>query len=344
MKVQMDTSKNDNDEVKKMYADASRLMSEYKVKTFPSFLFFSPDGQIVHRDIGYKKPDDMIKLLKDAIDPATQYYSLLHNYRQGKMDYDSIPGLIELVVKLETRALADSIAEDYKKNYLYKLSYEQMYIKKNLEFMAKYVRRSDERAFDIFYRNADSVDKKMGTNYSQRIVDFVIAKEDIDPFLETAVNGGPAPDWGKITQTITGKYNIEYADRTILAAKIRWYSYKRDWPNIIKYKVENIDKNGVDTAGWIARTFLNNMVYSDIFMHSDDKEVLNKAIKWMELILEADPNDGGAIDTYANLLYKTGRTKEALDWQQKAVAMKPNDKEIQSNYDKMKKGEKTWDN
>lgn len=50
------------------------------------------------------------------------------------------------------------------------------------------------------------------------------------------------------------------------------------------------------------------------------------------------------IDTYANLLHKLGRTKEAIEWQEKALAKVDADSkaEYQATLDKMKKGEPTW--
>ena len=44
VKVQLDTTKNDNDEVKSWYAAGHDIMTKYKVQAFPTYLFFSPEG------------------------------------------------------------------------------------------------------------------------------------------------------------------------------------------------------------------------------------------------------------------------------------------------------------
>ena len=54
------------------------------------------------------------------------------------------------------------------------------------------------------------------------------------------------------------------------------------------------------------------------------------------------PNYGTFIDTKANLLYKLGRKKEALELEAKASALTPDDKEVQEAYQKMKEGKPTW--
>jgi hypothetical protein len=43
------------------------------------------------------------------------------------------------------------------------------------------------------------------------------------------------------------------------------------------------------------------------------------------------------LDTYANLLYKSGRIADALEWQERAVALSDGrDREIVANLEKMK--------
>src|ERR1700761_5246017 len=54
VKVQLDTSKRDDENVKQWYADAHMIKEQYKIHAFPTFLFFSPDGEIVHRGQGYQ--------------------------------------------------------------------------------------------------------------------------------------------------------------------------------------------------------------------------------------------------------------------------------------------------
>ena len=69
---------------------------------------------------------------------------------------------------------------------------------------------------------------------------------------------------------------------------------------------------------------------------------MRKGIKWEGMLLRADPENIAAMDTYANLLYKTGKRRQALNWELKAARLDPGNKDIAMNYDKMKKGDPTW--
>src|SRR5262249_36581602 len=51
-KVQCDTSKNDDSIVRAAYVDAYQIVTTYKITAYPTFLFFSPDGKLVHKDLG----------------------------------------------------------------------------------------------------------------------------------------------------------------------------------------------------------------------------------------------------------------------------------------------------
>lgn len=93
----------------------------------------------------------------------------------------------------------------------------------------------------------------------------------------------------------------------------------------------------VDPAG------INNLAWT-IFTGSNNKPELEQALNWSKMVTQKTPGDANNLDTYANLLYKLGRKKEALEAEARALnlaagADKPN---FQSTIDKMKKGDPTW--
>src|SRR5437868_4340716 len=94
VKVQTDTTKNDNERIKNWYSDAHKIQQEYKVQAFPSLLFFSPDGEIIHRGVGYKKVDEFLEFVKSALIPKEQYYSQIKKYKQGIKDFAVMKNLI----------------------------------------------------------------------------------------------------------------------------------------------------------------------------------------------------------------------------------------------------------
>lgn len=355
VKVQIDSTAKDNENIKNWYMDAIKLRQQYDITSLPSFLFFSPEGKIVHRDLGYKSESDFASLAKNAMNPATQLYALVGNYQPGKMSYQDMHSMAVTAKNLNQNELANSIAQDYLKNYLYKLKEEDLCASKDhILFITSFIQSSKEKGFGLFYKYGGKIDKLMGhKGYAQHVVDYVISKEEIDaklfrdnqPLMEN-------PDWNKMQAIIKRKYSQTHADRTIMDGQLRWYRYKNDWDNLAKYNILKIEKYGLDTTVWGA-VDLNNMIWNVIFKHSNDKNIISKGIEWAELLVKKDSTSKDWLDTYANLLYKAGRINEAIQWEEKAVKAaeqfaekykKTPDRVFQETLDKMRKGIPTWPN
>jgi hypothetical protein len=151
---------------------------------------------------------------------------------------------------------------------------------------------------------------------------------------------------------IKRKYNYHYAERNVINAKIRWYGLKRDWPELAKYNIEKINKYGLDTAGF-GKFILNNMIWNVFVLHINDQKMLMKGLQWEEIIIRSNPSDLPAIDTYANLLYKIGKTQEAIKFEEMVANLEENealknkrrlDSEFRETLDKMIQGKLTWKN
>jgi tetratricopeptide (TPR) repeat protein len=105
-----------------------------------------------------------------------------------------------------------------------------------------------------------------------------------------------------------------------------------------------VRNKNVTLSGSGGAMFLNNCAWT-IFLHSDDKLELDKALAWSEHSLLLDsvsylaPNN---MDTKANLLYKLGGYKEAFIWEEKAINLDPGNSEFKKTLMKMKNKESTW--
>jgi thioredoxin-related protein len=347
VKVQIDTTKNDNAQVKKWYSVSHDLRLKYKIYSFPSFLFFSPEGKIVDYESGFHPPSEFRQILENAIDPGKQLYTLLGKYNKGEKNYKEMPLLAKKVASLlNDQETAARIAKDYNQNYFNKLSNEQLLTKENLEFITWNPRilRSKDKYFKIFMDSSSKIDgiaRRIG--FAEDAANEVISREEIwSKIMPDGKAINTEPNWSKLSNAIQKKYGKAYADKNILGAKIYWYSKKKDYFKTIKYNVEKIETYGIDTTFW-GRFFLNNMVYDLILFHCDDTAVLKKSIKWMEIVLDGEHyGNGESIDTYANLLYRVGRKEEAIKWQEKAVVLNPEEGEIKKHLAMMKNNQPTW--
>ena len=145
--------------------------------------------------------------------------------------------------------------------------------------------------------------------------------------------------WDSFANSLSKKYPL-FANQVLLEVKILIFPGKNNW----KGYAEAVEK-------YIAvqsplNSELNDYAWT-IFSKCDDKEILKIALKWSNMSFNNQEKiEPGYIDTYANLLYKMGRNKEALEWEMKAqkIAVEQGaDKSWgQDVIDKINKGEKTW--
>jgi thioredoxin-related protein len=347
VRVQTDTSKIDSESIRSWYEQAHQMQLDFKLEAFPTFLFFSPQGTLLRREIGYHGTDEFLKIISYVTDSSKQYYILRESYRNGQKDYSQFPFLANQVKEIEGRDSALVIAADYINNYLDRLPDGEFLTKTNIRFMQSYsqIVGSKNRIFDYFYNHSNLVDSVMQqSGYSQRFVNYIITKEEIDPKVKSAKDNGSAMDWKQITSTIQTKYGRKYVEPNLLAAQASWYEYTKRWNDYarssIKYYfdvlgIENFPK---DLFGLVR---LNTVAWN-IFLHVKNRHYLHEAIRFVDAVLQIDPKIAGVIDTKANLLYKLGLTEQAIIMENKALELAPDSNGFKETLKKMQSGQPTW--
>jgi thioredoxin-related protein len=394
VKVQMDKTNHDDSEVKSWYKDAETLDQQYKIDAYPTLLFFSPSGKILHRVVQGLNVEGFLDAVSTALDPQKQYYTRIAEYQEGKRDTSIMRDLARSAKAARDKNIALQIADEYlskltaknlydkeirdfvsqfsdAKNsihlatqYINLLKAKEIYLKDNIEFIRKFTKSSRDRGFLLFYKNAKKVNEIIeqrsvlssgefyttrNEDYAQSLVRQIIYSEEffiplLKPALESSFKNVTTPDWSTLKLAIQKKYPRTNADRIIVDAKINWYEKSKNWSAFSRSKIQRLDLIYKQKKLIGEAPFINDQCW-DIFLRASDTTILNRAIYWMEELFaqnESDRRWSVAIDTYANLLYKTGRVKEALEWEEKAVGLDPSDAAIKDAFEKMRNGLPTW--
>jgi len=337
VKVQLDTTANDTEYVKKWYKDGHFLMTTYSIRAFPTYLFFSPDGEIVHRAVGSSDAEVFIAKGKDALNPDKQYYSLARAYEKGNRDP-------EFLFKLTYASQAAYDQENVKKySTAYLTTQKDFFNEKNIKFLADFTQTSRDTGFTLMMNNQVKFDEvKNEPGYSANMVRSIILKEEVFPVIfktREMKSTDPEPDWGKMEKSLAKKYPT-MAEQTMLHAKILYYQRRENFTQFSAAISQMVQKypNGLHAG------MLNGFAWS-VFEGCDDIACIKQAIAW-SLVSVDKTNDPMYIDTYANLLHKSGNTTDAIKWQKKAIAILKQDGEDTADFEetlaKMEKGEKTW--
>jgi thioredoxin-related protein len=362
IKLQMDQTPKDNELIRGWYTDVDELKEKYHIEGFPCYLFFTPDGELIYKDLGYKMAPAFIQLVKFAGDPARKVFrQQLADWKNGNKDYANMPALARTVRDLlSDKALALSIAKDYKNKILDQLPPDQQITKENLDFIINnggaVLIFSTDLFFKTMYNRPQLIDSLAGrVGYSNRLLKEVISREEItNKLFKNDQEITEKPNWQRIEATINHKYPKISIKDFILNEKIGYYKKIGNWDAYTHYKSEQLVANPPVVEGMNVFFTLNVPAW-DVFLYCNDKKALERALKWSELSIQLEKEPVQFLDTKANLLYKLGRITEAIQTEEQAIALEDSISvrnkrpkgtgfvpEYQQIIEKMKSGQATW--
>jgi len=346
VKVQIDTTKNDDNEIKAWYQDAQNISKTYNIRAYPTYLFLNPQGELVHRIVGGRPADAFIAKAKDAMDPDKQYFTLKRQYEAGKKDPEFLFKLINAANDAYESEFVPVVARDY---FSTVTDLNKPEIIKLLPYATS---KTSDAGFAFFLNNPAAADSILGKGTSARTVKSIIFNEEVVPQLrdgETKQQGAMLfytgelkndVNWPQVKKNLEAKYP-QFSDVLYLRSRKSYFEWKKDLPNFALAMDEYITKFPDE----LNKYELNNSAWW-LFEKSDDPKALKSALAWSKKTLEGETaKEVMFMDTYANLLYKTGKKQEALVLETEAVKLsgeKDENGDLHKVLDKMKRGEKTW--
>ncbi|OQP48049.1 hypothetical protein A4H97_29885 [Niastella yeongjuensis] len=372
VRVQMDQTSDDNQRIKNWYPDAIELNKKYKITVLPTFLFFTSNGSLVNKQVGYKSVSQLIEDGKLAtgsgnktVNPYKKFEAFVADYSNGKKKFKVMPEMIQVAWNLGQYDLYMKLSKDYL-TYLTELKKDEWSTTSNIEFLASSTLVDSQSPFFVlFYPNGERTDaimKKKG--YAAAKVNWVIMNEICTPFLSNFYKGKDLqmlmkmePAWDSLNHRILAEYNAEYAASALLKAKCEYYRYSNNIPAYVNTFSARMQRRDMDVTNLGDVALINECAWM-IFERSDSAEQINFAITWMRDLVsqkfDAAVSTELLFDTYANLIYKynmlfnKGLSDEALKWETKALEKAFNDKnesalkDYRTVIEKMTKKEPTW--
>lgn len=326
IEVQLDTTEKDNEQVKRWYADAHAIMNKYSIKAFPTYLIFAPDGRVLHRIVGGGTVKTFIGEVQEAFDTTKQYYTKLKQFENGRRDTGFLRSFAIQAYDAYDLPLGRKIAKAYL------ASQPNRFTPAALNLIYLFTTRSTDEYFGFLAEHSTEIDKVFGAGNAKKKIRSIFLTEG------RLIRGDEkrVTDWKNFQKKVAATIPAE-AEEITLRININQYHLKRDWPNFekamttyMKQYSQHMDNDELNSIAW------------NVFENCADMTCVSKILDWGSQLKTS--NEPAYLDTYANLLYKSGKKEEAIALEQKAVNISPeNDRsELQSTLDKMKKGEKTW--
>ena len=273
--VQLDTTAGDNAEVKSWYQSGHNIAEQYKVQAYPTYLIFDANGKIVHRFVGSSDAPAFLSKAAIALNPQTQYYTLLDQYKAGKKDTAFLHSMALSAADAYDLETGGTVANEYI------AAQTDLYTKNNLDFISRFTHSSKDKGFDLMLNHEDKVDAVMGKGASDKIVRDIILREEVFPkiFSKNVPKDLPGPDWTAIQSAIQTKYPAK-VNEIMSYSKVVFYENKGDWnnfaPAIVAY-MKSYGNNESDNQ-------LNEFAWA-VFQNCSDMTCVAEALSGVNVLL-----------------------------------------------------------
>jgi thiol-disulfide isomerase/thioredoxin len=331
--------------------EGTELAARFGVLAYPTYLFVSPEGELVYRSMGSMSADKFLIEADKALEFARVYSPIAvmdREYQAGKRT----PEFLYEYLKRRNMSNADNtVLTD---EYIKAINQSEYKTEKVLSVIAPNVNSIDSKAFDIL---VGSLSRFMNlTNQQQKSVlqgiskakistlrkaietrDKTLLEKLIDVVYKTSYTPNGAKneekqfrlDFAKATKDGENYKKIAVMETAILMKKNKADLQKETERMYEALKEKQLDETSTqykmiyenlkDGATKSTAYQLNEYAWGYVQMIESRKD-LEEALKWSARAIELVETPAN-LDTYANIQYKLGHKKEAIKTQKQAIKL-----------------------
>jgi len=296
------------------------LVRASKIEAYPSLYYFSPDGNLINKNIGSLDKTRFIAFGKKVIEGQAvikQIPTLKARYEANPNDVEAAKNYLLALAQTDAGNEAGNIAS----RYLATQSDAQLHEEANWAIIQKFVSNSDSREFQYVLNHAQAFAAK----YGKSLEEFVI--KHMDALLKAAVQQKSVEK----TKQVKGMY-VTLMQATNPAARE---------PGFYEGVIDLFYQQGIGEEAaylqtmisWMEAYHMNNrdelMRRSlEIASRSQEPTALLKAREWSEKAIQLQ-QDAISCYVYAYVLERLGDKKNATAYAEKALTMNP-EEELQA--------------
>lgn len=271
----------------------------YEVTAYPTLLFMDAKGEVTHKILGYRKPEQLLDEAKTAINPKDNLTLMQNEYENGTNDpeillnyafrlADMDKDYSEVAGKYFSLQQEKDLITDNNWKAMLRLTTDiesrefQSILKRKAEFVKKYgMKAVEDKILQVCKVTADEAMKLQ----NEKIFLFAI-----ETARKNLADNGKAADEMELGKE---EYDLNWE---VYATKAVAFLAKHKMPN---------------------EQFLNQVAWN-FYEHVSDKTQLEKAVNWAKQSVALD-NAYYNNDTVAALFYKLGKYEDALRYVNKAL-------------------------
>jgi thioredoxin-related protein len=344
IRLQFDSTKSDDSITIRKRQLSQYIVNKYDVNGLPTYLYFNSNGDILEKQTGELTEADFLALTSNVSRKKDPYYILVNSLNKYLIDSASLLRLIRLSSDKNEEKIMVKASKLYLKTYGNTIYINDHFNDSILNILLTALPKSLNSTDPLFLAIVEHTKLLDSLCQTPGYGDYVVCQvllTDYFVFLQSITpTSSYTPDWNGYYKIISNRFGEYYAGKVVLSAKIQYSKKAQRNKDLAKYSVDQINKYGMDTSS-LGLLRANNTLYSVVFKYSMDSKVLNEGANLMKLIVYKT-SDPDYMDTYANLLYKSGHRKKALQWEKSACDRHPKDKDLAHNYKLMSENLPTW--
>ncbi len=297
----------------------------YKPLSYPTIIICDTIGVVIGKNVGFLSVDEFLHFCNISINRNTSLAGMREIYKQGNRSADFLYDYCYLLYGANE---IDSITVN---EYLATQKPEDLRSKDNIQFIYTYAITNTKANFNIsspafellktqpelFYQYYDTtqVDGRIVWIATQHF-QYAIKEKDFNKMQEclNILSDYISTNYYRVND-VNGVYKsiLFYTKNDHLANNIIYHSIIGDEKkyNELSQKFEDENSNNPEALNGMAWTFVQNIT---------DKQKLNDAEKWIEQAIAIN-NNYAYNDTYAWLLFKEGKYKQAIETAEKAISL-----------------------
>ena len=265
---------------------------KYKVFGYPTSLYFTPLGKLVHRNIGALDDQDLLREGRNALNPQKQYYTLKQQYELGKSDPEFLKNYVIAAAWNGMSEIKPSYYNKLVSRYLTKVGKARWSTRVEWKFIQQYALDIQSEAFAYVMKHPDKfTNQKEVDQYREKIIGVrsyqVIRSSNISTLSR----------YKELLQKLLG------AKAAPVIAEVTYKFYQRRKEATFEQAQQYFDQHCNDEyelnqgAEWVRQQYTT-------------KDKLEVALKWVNKSINLEANADNT-ETKGRLLFKLLRYAEA---------------------------------
>ena len=281
---------------------------KYNVRFYPTYLFFSPDGELVHISGGAKEAKAFIKDAENALNPEKQLFSLKKQFEDGKKDPTFLANYLEA---LEGAGMTKEAIEPLNL-YLSSQKETELINEKTFNLLCNLTNTVKDKGFQTLTKYIAEYSKLKGDKVVNEAIENII----LNSYDEASKK--PDATLKKETDKIVSEASIpkEMKEEMALYGEVIYVQHTGDINTYCSQVDKLIEKYPAKYSNY---NFLNNVAWY-IYENTEDKPKLKKAEEYAKRSVNAQ-KEFFNLDTYAHILFKLGKNKEAKTAIEEAIQL-----------------------